>query len=67
MFDSISLQPARNITEIRKTLYISRRKEKYHFNYNQSKCSKYMVQSMNFSSLLIHILIHILFCDQKIS
>ena len=65
MFDSISLQPAYNITEIRKTLYSSWQKKKCHINYNQNKCSKYMVQSMSFSSLLFHILINILFCDKK--
>ena len=60
MFDSVSLQPARNIMEIRKTLYSSRWKKKCCVNYNQNKCS-----NMSFSSLLIHILIHILFCDKK--
>ena len=58
MFDSISLQPARNVTELTKTLYSSRRKKKCRVNYNQNKCSKHMVQSMSFSSLFIHILIH---------
>ena len=39
MFDSILLQPARNITEIRKTRYSSRRKKKCPVNHNQNKCS----------------------------
>ena len=39
MFDSILLQPARNITEIRKTHYSSRRKKKCPVNHNQNKCS----------------------------
>ena len=60
IFESVSLQSARNIMEIRKTIYSSRRKKKCCVNYNQNKCS-----NMSFSSLLIHILIHILFCDKK--
>ena len=39
IFDSISLQPARNTTELRKTLYGWRRKKKCHAGYNQNKCS----------------------------
>ena len=37
IFDSISLQPARNITEI--TLHSSQRKKKFRVNYNQSNYS----------------------------
>ena len=58
MFDSISLQPARNVTELTKTLYSSRRKKKCRVNYNQNKCSKHIVQSTSFASLFIHILIY---------
>ena len=39
MFDSISLQSARNITEIRKTLHSSWRKKKCRVNFNQNKYS----------------------------
>ena len=58
MFDSISLQPARNVTELTKTLYSSRRKKKCRVNYNQNKCSKHIVQSTSFASLFIYILIY---------
>ena len=68
MFDLISLQPAYNITEIRKTLYSSRRKKKCHINYNQNKCSKNMVYTKyEFFLPPFHILINILFRDKKIS
>ena len=43
MFDSISLQPARNITEIKKTLHSPRQKKKYRVNYNQNKHSNIIV------------------------
>ena len=37
MLDSISLQPARHITEIKKILHSPQRKKKYRVNYNQPK------------------------------
>ena len=39
MFDSMSLQLARNITEIKKTFHSTRRKKKCRVNYNQNKYS----------------------------
>ena len=48
MFDFISLQTPRNITEIKKTLHSPRRKKKCRVNYNQN-------QSMSFSSLHFNI------------
>ena len=41
MFDSISLQPARNITEI--TLHSPLGKKKCHANYNQNKYSNIII------------------------
>ena len=43
MFDSISLQPARNFTEIIKALYSLPRKKKCRVNYDGNKCSKIWV------------------------
>ena len=43
MFDSISLQPASNITEMRKTLHSPRQKKKCCINYNQNKCSNIII------------------------
>ena len=39
MFDSISLQPACNITEIKKAPLVHDEKKKYRVNYNQNKHS----------------------------
>ena len=42
MFDSISLQPARNITEV-KILYSPRQKKKMRVNYSQTKCPNILI------------------------
>ena len=63
MFDSISLQPARNTTEIRKTLYGWRRKKKCHAGYNQKNALMYGTKYEFFLPPYYSHLIHVLFCE----
>ena len=39
----ISLQPARNITEVKKTFHSAQGKKKYRVNYNQNKYSNIII------------------------
>ena len=47
MFDSISLKPARNITEIKKKIHSPRRKKKCRVNHNQNKYSNKIIFGMS--------------------
>ena len=53
MSDSISSQPARNITEIKK-LHSPRRKKKWRVNYNQNKYSNIIIFATNHEFFLPH-------------
>ena len=54
MSDSVSLQPARNIMEIKKTLDSPRQKKRCRVNYNQNKYSNMIIFGTKYELFLLH-------------